>query len=63
MSVFATSSESFFLAMAHWKLGNHERARQWYKQAVQWMENEQPKTEGLPRHRAEAEALLGAKND
>jgi serine/threonine protein kinase/cytochrome c-type biogenesis protein CcmH/NrfG len=62
-NVLASSSEWFFLAMAHWQLGNHEEARHWYKQAVQWMDKETPQYEGVARYRAEAEKLLGAKND
>jgi superkiller protein 3 len=50
---------SFFLAMAHWKLGNKVAARKWYDQAVAWMEKNQPKNEELRRFRAEATELLG----
>src|SRR5262249_40805106 len=28
--------EWFFLAMAHWQLGERSQARDWYAQAVQW---------------------------
>src|SRR5439155_15876758 len=36
------SFDRFFLAMAHWQLGNKEQARKWYALGVQWMEkNEQ----------------------
>jgi uncharacterized protein HemY len=55
------SSDWFFLAMAHWRLGEKEKARQWYDQAVQWMEKNQPKNEELGRFRKEAEGLLKAK--
>jgi uncharacterized protein HemY len=32
----------FFLAMAHWQLGDKEQARQWYDKAVQWMDEGRP---------------------
>ncbi len=53
------SFDWFFLAMAHWQLGDKEQARKWYVQAVQWMEKNKPKDEELGRFRAEAAALLG----
>ena len=28
----------FFLAMAHWKLGHKDQAREYYDRAVQWTE-------------------------
>jgi tetratricopeptide (TPR) repeat protein len=49
---------AFFLAMAHWKLGEQEQARKEYQQAVQWMEKKHPKNEELRRFRTEAEELL-----
>jgi len=49
----------FFLAMAHWQLGDPAEARKWYDQAVQWMEKNAPTNEELRRFRAEASALLG----
>jgi tetratricopeptide (TPR) repeat protein len=49
----------FFLAMAHWKLGEKDKARQWYEKAVQWMEKNNPQDDELRRFRAEAEELLG----
>jgi superkiller protein 3 len=48
----------FFLAMAHWQMGNKEEARKRYCQAVQWMDKNQPTNEEL-RFRAEAAKLLG----
>jgi tetratricopeptide (TPR) repeat protein len=50
---------AFFLAMAHWQLGEKDKARQWYEKAVQWMEKNLPKNEELRRFRAEAAELLG----
>ena len=55
------SFDWFFLAMAHWQLGEKDEARKWYDQAVQWMEKNQPQDEELRRFRAEAEELLGIK--
>jgi tetratricopeptide (TPR) repeat protein/serine/threonine protein kinase len=55
------SSDWFFLAMAHWKLGEKEEARTWFDRAVQWMDKNQPKNDELGRFRAEAAQLLGIK--
>jgi tetratricopeptide (TPR) repeat protein len=52
------SSDWFFLAMAHWQLGDKNEASKRYDQAVQWLEKNQPKNEELGRFRAEAENLL-----
>ncbi len=49
----------FFLAMAHWQLGEKDEARQWYDQAVEWMEQKQPDNDELRRFRVEAAELLG----
>ena len=49
----------FFLAMAHWQLGEKEQAHKWFDQAVQWMEKNDPRNEDLRRFRDEAEHLLG----
>jgi uncharacterized protein HemY len=54
-----SSDDWFFLAMAHWKLGENAKARQWYDRAAQWMDKNQPKNEELRRFRAEAADLLG----
>lgn len=48
----------FFLAMAHWRLGHKEEARQWYNKAIAWMDENKPRDERLPPLRAEAAALL-----
>ncbi len=55
------SFNAFFLAMAHWQLGNEAEARKWYAQAVEWMEKNKPHDEELLRFRAEAEHLLKVK--
>jgi tetratricopeptide (TPR) repeat protein len=53
------SAEWFFLAMAHWQLGDKQQARSWYDRAMRWMDEKQPRDEKLRRWRAEAAALLG----
>jgi serine/threonine protein kinase/Flp pilus assembly protein TadD len=53
------SFDWFFLAMAHWQLGEKDKARAWDDKAVQWMDKNQPKNEELRRFRAEAAELLG----
>ncbi|QDU21324.1 serine/threonine-protein kinase [Urbifossiella limnaea] len=49
----------FFLAMASWKLGRTEAAREWYDRAAGWMVKKKPREEEIQRFRAEAAALLG----
>jgi WD40 repeat protein/serine/threonine protein kinase/Tfp pilus assembly protein PilF len=49
----------FFLAMAHWQLGQKDEARKWYDKAAAWMEQNKPKDADLLRFRAEAAELLG----
>ena len=53
------SFDWFFLAMAHWQLGEKGEARKWYDQAIDWMDKNQPKNEELVRFRDEAAELLG----
>jgi tetratricopeptide (TPR) repeat protein len=53
------SFDWFFLAMAHWQLGEKEQARKWYDQAVQWMQKHAPQDADLKHFRAEAATLLG----
>jgi tetratricopeptide (TPR) repeat protein len=48
----------FFLAMAHWQLGDKDEARQWYDKAVESMEKQMTPSEELPRFRDEAKKLL-----
>jgi predicted RNA polymerase sigma factor len=51
----------FIRAMAYWQLGDKAEARQFYDQAVGWMEQKQDGTdeEDNRRFRAEAAELLG----
>jgi WD40 repeat protein/serine/threonine protein kinase len=60
------SFDTFFLAMAYWRLDEREKARQWYDRAVLWMEKNKDHLQGnkewpeeLRRFRAEAADLLG----
>jgi Flp pilus assembly protein TadD len=55
------SDDFFFLAMAHWELGNKDEARKWYEKAVEWMEKNNPNNPELERFRAEAAELLAGK--
>jgi non-specific serine/threonine protein kinase/serine/threonine-protein kinase len=55
------SLDWFFLAMAHWQLGDKEEARKCYRRAVEWMQKNKPNDEALRRFRAEAATLLGMK--
>ena len=57
------SNDWFFLAMAHWRLGDNDLARKWYNQAIVWMDKNQSKHEELRRFRAEAAELLEVKGD
>jgi serine/threonine protein kinase len=56
------STEWFFLAMAHWQLGERSQARDWYTRAVPWMEKNRPGDEQLQRFHAEAASLLDPTN-
>jgi uncharacterized protein HemY len=49
----------FFLAMAHWQLGEKAEAQKWHAQAVQWMDKHNVQDEELRLFRAESAKLLG----
>jgi tetratricopeptide (TPR) repeat protein/tRNA A-37 threonylcarbamoyl transferase component Bud32 len=53
------SFDWFFLAMAHARLGERDKARAWFDRAVQWMDRHKPHNHELRRFRAEAQAMLG----
>jgi serine/threonine protein kinase/tetratricopeptide (TPR) repeat protein len=55
------SLDWYFLAMAHWQLGEKEEARKWYDRAVEWMQKNKPNDEALRRFHAEAAELLSMK--
>jgi WD40 repeat protein len=62
MTLAKGESESFntlFLAMAHWQLGNNEKAHRFYDQALRWMSANRPIDEELRQFRTEAADLLG----
>jgi tetratricopeptide (TPR) repeat protein len=60
-------SNRFFLAMAHWRTGNRDEARQWYDRAIEWLEqnpsaikdSKARANKELNRIRSEAAELLG----
>jgi serine/threonine protein kinase/Flp pilus assembly protein TadD len=52
------SFNTFFLAMAHWRLGDKKQARQWYDQGVAWMKQNLPYDEELCRFQVEAAGLM-----
>jgi tetratricopeptide (TPR) repeat protein len=52
------SYDWFFLAMARWQLGEKEKARQYFDQAVQWMDKYRPGSKELGRFHAEAAELI-----
>ncbi len=50
----------FFLAMAHWQLGEKDQARAWYEKGVQQAEKNAPNDSAtLQRVRAEAASVIG----
>lgn len=49
----------FFVAMAHWQIGDKEQARQSYDTAVKWVDKKEFKHPRLLRIEAEAERLMG----
>jgi serine/threonine protein kinase/tetratricopeptide (TPR) repeat protein len=55
------SFDWFLLAMAHWQLGEKDKAREWYDKAVKWTDKNEPNNEELRRFRAEAAELLELK--
>jgi hypothetical protein len=55
----ANANEGFFLAMAHWQLGERGKAREWFAASVQWMDKGLQDNAELKRFRAEAADLLG----
>jgi len=48
-----------FMAMAHWRKGERDQARQWYDRAMAWIEKHHSSDSDLGRIRTEAETLLG----
>jgi serine/threonine protein kinase len=56
-----TGVDWFFLALAHEKQGNHERARECHRKALQWAQRHRPHILEFRRLRDEATAQLGDK--
>ena len=54
----ADGFDGFFLAMAHWQLDHKAEARNWYNQAIGWMEENKPDDLELLRLRSEAATLI-----
>jgi tetratricopeptide (TPR) repeat protein len=50
----------FFLAAAHWQLGNKDDARRWYGKAIDWMDANAPTNPQLLRFRREVADLIGS---
>src|SRR5262249_16995880 len=48
------SFNTFFLAMAHERLGDHDEAVTWYRRAAEWMDQHKAGDAELRRFRAEA---------
>jgi uncharacterized protein HemY len=53
------SYDWLFLAMCHEKLGDKEKARQWYDRATRWMDKNKATDEELRHFREEAAQVLG----
>jgi tetratricopeptide (TPR) repeat protein len=53
------ANEGYFLAMAHWQLGEKEKAREWFDKATAGMDKSKREDAELKRFRAEAAELLG----
>jgi tetratricopeptide (TPR) repeat protein len=52
----------FHLAMAYWRIGEKEQARQWYDRAAVWMEQNTYDNPAFAEFRTEAGAMLGVSN-
>ncbi len=55
---YLTCLPTLYLAMAHWRLGERDAARESYDYAVAWMKGNGPDDEELRRVHAEAQELL-----
>ena len=53
-----TPLDWFFLAMAHWRLGDRDKARNFFDRSVKWMARRKSNDDELRRIRAEAQAML-----
>jgi serine/threonine protein kinase/Tfp pilus assembly protein PilF len=53
------ASDLFFLAMAHWKLGHRDEARNWFAKGVEQLKTRDAQNKSLQDFCTEAQALLG----
>jgi serine/threonine protein kinase/Tfp pilus assembly protein PilF len=53
------ASDWLVLAMAHWRRGEKQPAREWHDKAIKWLDKNTPNDRDLRRIRDEAAALLG----
>ncbi len=58
MNGVTDSHDAFFLAMAHWKLGEQDVAREWHSKAMDWMDKNAPDNPELMQFRRDAEQLI-----
>jgi eukaryotic-like serine/threonine-protein kinase len=54
-----TGIDCFFLAMTRWHEGKRDEARQWFDQAIAWIQRTKPGDPELRRFHVEAASLLG----
>jgi tetratricopeptide (TPR) repeat protein/Tol biopolymer transport system component len=50
--------DDFFVAMAHWRLGDQDQAKQSFDRAIKWIDKQETLSAELQQFRAEAEKLL-----
>jgi len=60
---FMESDNTFFLAMAHWQLGEKETAQKWYRRAIDWTEHNRKFLDANPSAREELERFRFAAED
>jgi tetratricopeptide (TPR) repeat protein len=48
----------FFIALAHWQLGQQDEACRWHRQAIEWLDQNGPPNAELLRIRNEVDAML-----
>jgi hypothetical protein len=58
-----TGINDFFLAMAHWQVGEKETARGSYAKGVAWRKANQPRDQAIRETQSEATRLLGIDDD
>jgi tetratricopeptide (TPR) repeat protein len=58
MSQGGSPADWFFVAMAHFEMGDDRAAREWYDKACDWMEAHDPQNDEFRRFQSEAAGLL-----